>query len=42
MEKLIKKKKKKNDVVICTKHLTIAKKNCPFCKEGKKKVKGGF
>jgi len=36
------KNKTKSQYVICTKHLIIAIKQCPMCKEKKRKVKDGF
>lgn len=41
-KKLVKKRKRKNNIVICTKHLLIGNKICVMCKEGKRKAKGGF
>ena len=37
-----KKKGKKSDLVVCSKHLLFVKGKCPYCKDKKKKVEGGF
>lgn len=35
-------KKKENKDFVCTNHLLIGKGECPYCKEKKRKVSGGF